>query len=534
MFTRLWTNLDLVRSNPELRASTLTKRDIYRGSLSNLQPTQRNQLAIFIVAMLCFPITIDSAYSSPPNIILIVADDLGYGEIGSYGQEKIHTPSLDKMAQEGIRFTQAYSGAPGCNPSRSVLMTGMNTGHTTIRANQFLDNRQIPHLLSQDVTIAELLEEDGYKTGVIGKWGMGDIGSPGEPSRQGFQFWMTNDTTMSTNHYPEFLWKNGEKITLHGNKNGVKTTYASDIMTDKAIEFIEANVNNTFFLYLPYMLPHVDHIVPEDSLSEYRGKFVETPFISEGKFGDQPEPNATVAGMITRLDSYVGRIINTLHRLGIDENTVVFFTSDNGPARGAGREPDFFRSTGPLRGLKGSLYEGGIRIPMIVWWPDHIPSGKVSDFVWSFADVLPTLSNIAGIPVSKNIDGISVLPTLLGQRQDLSQDLSDRFLYWEIHWLTWFGHPMFEQALRYKNWKAHRMGTSGPLELYDLSVDIGESKDVADSFPSVVMVIEGLLNTAREPSQEWPIQKGFPRWIRLINEKCNNCVPMRVMAWFEL
>jgi len=449
MFTRLWTNLDLVRSNPDLRASTLTKRNIYRGSLSNLQPTQRNQLVIFIVSMLCFPITIDSAYSSPPNIILIVADDLGYGEIGSYGQEKIHTPSLDKMAQEGIRFTQAYSGAPSCNPSRSVLMTGMNTGHTTIRANHFVDNRQIPHLLSKDVTIAELLEEAGYKTGVIGKWGMGDIGSPGEPSRQGFQFWMINDTNMSTDHYPEFLWQNGEKITLHGNKNGVKTTYASDIMTDKAIEFIEANDNNTFFLYLPYMLPHVDHIVPEDSLSEYRGKFVETPFISEGKFGDQPEPNATVAGMITRLDSYVGRIINTLHRLGIDKNTVVFFTSDNGPARGAGREPDFFRSTGPLRGLKGSLYEGGIRIPMIVWWPDHIPSGKVSDLVWSFADVLPTLSNIAGIPVPKNIDGVSVLPTLLGQRQDLS----DRFLYWETHWRTWFGHPMFEQALRYKRYK---------------------------------------------------------------------------------
>lgn len=422
-----------------------------------------------------------------PNIIFIMADDLGYGDLGCYGQKLIQTPNIDRMAKEGMRFTQCYAGSTVCAPSRSVLMTGQHTGHTTVRGNIGIGgvkglagtNGRVP-LKAEDITIAEVLKQAGYTTGMTGKWGLGEPGTTGEPNDQGFDAWFgyLNQKRAHT-YYPTFIWRNKEKVMLDGNKEEPKTDYTHDLFTGFALDFIREHHTKPFFLYIPYCIPHTYFEIP-----------------SVEPYADKPwsEDEKAYAAMVTRMDRDVGKIIALLKELGIDQNTIVFFCSDNGAdIRWEGR----FDSSGSLRGRKRDMYEGGIRTPMIVRWPGRIAPGTESDRVWYFPDVLPTAADIAGVTPPENIDGISILPTLLGNKQDLS----DRFLYWEFH------EKGYQQAVRFGDWKAVRLAPESEMELYDLSSDPGEEKNVAAQHPDVTARIEAFLETARTPSTAWPIKE---------------------------
>jgi arylsulfatase A-like enzyme len=422
-----------------------------------------------------------------PNIIFIMADDLGYGDLGCYGQSVIKTPHIDKLAQEGLRFTQCYAGSTVCAPSRSVLMTGKHTGHTTVRGNfgkggvQGLGGGQgrVP-LEQQDITVAEVLQQAGYRTGMTGKWGLGEPNTTGEPNGQGFDAWFGYlNQRRAHSYYPSFIWHNRERVLLPGNTDKKKTQYTHDMFTDFAIEFIRKNQKKPFFLYVPYCIPHAKYEIPSTD-----------PYSNKSWRLDEK----VHAAMVTRMDRDVGRLLALLRELELDQHTIVFFCSDNGAAK---RWQGRFDSSGPLRGNKRDMYEGGIRTPMIVRWPGRIKAGTESDLAWYFADVLPTLAEIAGTKASAGIDGVSVLPTLLGKNQDLSQ----RFLYWE------FFERGFQQAVRWRNWKAIRLEPGQPLELYDLSSDMGETQNVADQHAHVVARIEAYLQTARSESQYFPTSK---------------------------
>ena len=437
-----------------------------------------------------------AANTEKPNIIVIMADDLGYGELGCFGQTKIKTPHLDRMAVQGMRCTQVYSGSTVCAPTRCCLMTGLHTGHARVRGNAGIKGR-VP-LEPEDVTVAEVLRTAGYRTGIVGKWGLGEPGTTGIPNDQGFDFWFGYLNQAKAHfYYPPFLWKNREKMDLAQNADGRKGVYSHDMMTDEALAFVRRNQRDPFFLYVAYTIPHAEIVVPEDSLKEYRGKFPETPYPG-AHYGAQPEPNAALAGMVTRMDRDIGRLFELLRELKLDENTIVFFTSDNGPVSVGGRDHKFFRAAGGLRGTKGSLFEGGIRVPTIVRWPGRIQAGTVSDAVWAHWDVLPTCAEIAGVEPPKKIDGVSVLPTLLGKDQP---QLDDRFLYWE------YGrNKKFTQAVRKGDWKAIRIGLNGPINLYDLKMDVAETTDVANQHPSVTGQIEKYLTTARTESKDFPTE----------------------------
>ena len=418
-----------------------------------------------------------------PNIIFIMADDLGYGDLGCYGQKEILTPNIDKLAVEGMRFTDCYTGSTVCAPSRSVLMTGQHTGHTRVRNNMAKvggtlveDNgspeRRVP-LEAEDVTVAEVLKQAGYATGITGKWGLAEPNTDGVPNRQGFDEWLgyLNQRRAHT-YYPPYLWRNEEKMMLETNADGRRGQYSHDMFTEFALDFVRRHKAAPFFLYLPYTIPHAKYEIP-----------------STEPYTDRPWPaDAKVhAAMITQMDADVGRIMTLLKKLAIDEKTLVFFCSDNGAAK---RWDGIFDSSGPLRGHKTDLYEGGIRTPMIVRWPGKVPAGKTSDAPWYFADVMPTMADIAGATRPSNIDGISILPTLLGRRQRTD----NRFLYWE------FPAGKFQQAVRWRNYKAIRTAPDKPLELYDLSHDIAEKNDIAEENPDVIARIETYLKTARTES----------------------------------
>jgi len=415
-----------------------------------------------------------------PNIIFIMADDLGYADLGCYGQKKIKTPNIDRLAAKGTRFTQCYAGSTVCAPSRSVLMTGQHTGHTRVRGNfgkaggvlvtgSGSPQRRIP-LEPEDVTVAEVLKKAGYATGITGKWGLGEPDSTGLPNRQGFDEWFGYlNQRAAHSYYPPYLWRNKEKVILEGNKDGQKKQYSHNLVTDFALKFIRG---------LPYTIPHAKY---------------ETP--STDPYTDKPWPkDAKVhAAMITLMDRDIGRIMELLKQLNIDRRTIVFFCSDNGAAR---RWEGTFDSSGPLRGKKGTMYEGGLRTPMIVRWPGIVPAARINPTaVWYFADVLPTLADLAGAKPPTGIDGISVLPTLLGKRQNTA----DRFLYWE------FPSGGFKQAVRWRNYKAIRLAPNKPLELYDLQKDVSEKNNIAEKHPDVVAKIEAYLKTARTDSPNWPI-----------------------------
>jgi arylsulfatase A-like enzyme len=453
-----------------------------------------HRLFLFLTALTVLTALPRSAPAQPParkpNIIFILADDLGYGDLGCYGQKKIKTPNLDRMAAQGVRFTQAYAGSTVCAPSRCALMTGKHTGHCTVRGNA-----RVP-LGKGESTLARLLRAIGYVTGLIGKWGLGEPGTTGHPNLQGFDYFFGyTDQVHAHNYYPDFLWRNQEKFPLPGNKvkGGVayeRATYSHDLFTREALEFITKNKDRPFFLYLAYTIPHANNEAGKNGM--------EVP--SDEPYQNEPWPQAQKnhAAMITRLDRDVGKLLDRLRELGLDENTIVFFSSDNGPHREGGGDPFFFRSSGPLRGFKRSLHEGGVRVPMIARWPGRVPAGKTSDQVWAFWDFLPTACDLAGAERPQGIDGISVAPTLLGKGGQKQHE----FLYWEFH------EGGFQQGVRTGDWKAVREKLGGPLELYNLREDLGEKNDVAARHLDVVARIEAYLKTARTEDPRWPIKPG--------------------------
>lgn len=454
---------------------------------------------------------------SKPNIVFIMADDLGYGDLGSYGQTRIKTPSLDRMAAEGMRFTQFYAGSPVCAPSRAVLMTGKHGGHAFIRDNrEWKPEGQYPIPMSE-VTIAELLKARGYATGAFGKWGLGYPGSEGDPNRQGFDvFYGYNCQREAHNFYPDHLWRNQEKVRLEGNDRGLTgKQYSHDLIEAEALKFILENKDKSFFAYVPFTIPHLALQVPEDSLAEYVGKWDDPPYDGKSGYLPHPTPRAAYAAMITRMDRSVGRILELIKQLGLDDNTLVIFTSDNGgafgevtkefdflPGRMGGTDYVFFGSTGNSRAFKGSIYEGGIRTPFIARWPGKIKAGTVSQLPAVFYDVMPTLAEIAGAPTPKETDGVSFLPTLLGKGKQKGQRKHE-FLFWD------FGGYGGQQAVRMGDWKGlrrnlHRGNTR--IELYNLATDPGEQRDVAAKHPNIVRRVAAIMQREHTPSTVFPIK----------------------------
>lgn len=423
----------------------------------------------------------------PPNIVFILADDLGYGDLGCYGQKRIRTPNLDRMAAEGIRFTQAYAGSTVCAPSRCALMTGLHMGHAWVRGNRYPD---LP-LRPQDYTVTELLKYAGYTTGLFGKWSLGGLGTTGYPTVKGFDEWFGYfSQTHAHNYYPEHLLEGNREYLLRGNFGAKRTEYAHDLFTERSLDFIKRHKDRPFFLHVCYTIPHANNEWGRDT-----GNGMEVPDDAPYSATDWPQPEKNFAAMITRMDRDVGAIVGALRQSGIEEDTVVFFSSDNGPHKEGGHDPEFFDSNGPLRGIKRDLYEGGIRVPAIVWWPGKIRAGRVSDFVWAFWDFLPTAAELAGVPAPSGIDGISIVPELLGRPQR-----EHEYLYWEFH------ERGFSQAVRRGDWKAVRPDSSRPLELYNLRDDPGENDNQADRRPELAAELGALLEKARTDSTHWPVR----------------------------
>lgn len=468
----------------------------------------------------------DDRTERPPNIIFILVDDLGYGDLGSYGQEILQTPNLDQMAREGMRFTQVYSGAAVCAPSRSALMTGQHTGHTRIRDNRSrsLDGPTHPPLEAGDVVLPELLQGAGYTTGMFGKWGLGHEGTTGAPGEKGFDaFFGGLDQKRVHSHYLPWLWKNETKVEYPDNHFSHGSDYNNDLFVEEAFSFIEKNKDDPFFLYLPLTVPHADLTVPAEDMEPYIGKFPETPYTFD-HYAKQEHPKAAFAGIVTRIDRYVGDLFKLLSDLNLDENTIVFFTSDNGPSPEGGHDPEFFNSSGPFRGGKGELWEGGIRVPMIVRWPGTVPEGAVNDHVWTFWDVLPTLADLTKTQTPEDIDGVSVLDTLL----DEDQADEPRFLYWERNELR-----AFIQAGRRGDWKIIRFGTEQPIELYNLKDDPGETKNVAADYPEIAAELTELMENARTTSPYYPTLTG-DELILQVDRLCSGCLPHFVLKWARL
>jgi arylsulfatase A-like enzyme len=476
-------------------------------------PGKRRQ-SIFVFASIAFLgfsfARILAAPFSPskPNIIFILADDLGYGDLGCYGQTRIKTPNIDKLASEGIRFTSAYAGSTVCAPSRCALMTGLHSGHGNIRGNSH--NQALG---PRDLTVAEVLKQAGYHTGLVGKWGLGEEGSAGVPGKKGFdEFVGYLNQTHAHDYYTDHLFHSGPKVpvsdpqgilrqSLYENMDAKKGLYIPDAFATGALNFVQLSKpdqfnSRPFFLYLANIIPHANN---EEGKRSGNGMQVpsDAPYSNES----WPQVEKNKAAMITRMDNDIGKLMDLLKRLRLETNTIVFFSSDNGAHKEGGVDPGFFNSSGPLRGTKRDLSEGGIRVPMIVRWPGSIRPGQVSDVPWAFWDVLPTLAEVAGAKVPANLDGISMLPTFLGQEQT---NLHSAF-YWEFH------ERGFQQAARMGNWKAINPGADKPLELYDLTTDIGEKQNVADKNPEVVVKFETYLKTARTHSDNWPIKKAAPQ-----------------------
>ena len=433
-----------------------------------------------------------------PNIVIIQADDLGYGDLSAYGQARFRTPSLDRLAASGIRFTQYYAGSTVCAPSRAALMTGLHTGHTWIRGNG-----EIP-LREEDTTVAAALRDSGYRTAVIGKWGLGRPGTAGEPGKKGFEYaFGFLDHRHAHRQFTDHLYRNGQPV-----ETDVTQDYVNDLFTREAAAFIDGTDPRPFFLYLNYTVPHAELRVPDDSLAPMRGRFPETPFVNAAAdaratgpddvslgYRSQPTPKAAFAAMIVRMDRDIGSLADRLRARGLDRRTLFMFISDNGPHQEGGGDPVFFKSAGGLRGIKRDLYEGGIRVPMIASWPGTIPRGRVSAHPWAHWDVFPTLAELAGVPAPAGLDGLSMARALRGQSQRTHE-----FFYWEFH------ERGFQQAVRMGRWKAVRPSKDAPLEIYDLQSDPGERTDVATAHPDIVRTIESYLRTARTESAQWPVR----------------------------
>lgn len=473
---------------------------------------QKSKLSITIVLICIFMLlqpgrsTGRQIQSARPNIIFILADDLGYGDLGCYGQKLIQTPNLDAMAKQGMRFTQFYAGTSVCAPSRSSLITGQHTGHTPIRGNKGVEPEGQWPIPDSAITIAEVLKKGGYVTGDIGKWGLGPVASSGDPVKQGFDyFYGYNCQSKAHNYYPDHLWENGNRIDFTANTPDHPTVYSAELIQQKALQFIEQQKSKPFFLYLSYTLPHAALQVPNDSLfHKYKKLFneqpvpVEQPWSGKG-YAPQAYPHAAYAAMVSRLDAYVGQVLQKLREAGIDKNTLVFFSSDNGPHKEGGNDPAYFNSNGSLRGIKRDLYEGGIREPMIAWWPGKVKGGSTSDYAGAFWDMLPTFAELANQPQPKDIDGISIVPILLGKKNTPAHP----WLYWEFH------EQGGKQAVRMGKWKGVKLNAAsqpnGPIELYDLQKDVSEKNNVADKHPNIVLEIQRIMQQQHRESPDFPL-----------------------------
>lgn len=448
----------------------------------------------------------DTKQFQKPNIIYILADDLGYGDLSLTGQKKFSTPNIDKLAMDGMFFTQHYSGSTVCAPSRSALLTGLHTGHTFIRGNKEIQPEGQYPLDSTVTTIAELLKNEGYVTGAFGKWGLGFPGSGGDPNNQGFdEFYGHNCQRIGHNYYPYHLWRNQTKEILEENKLKQTGAYSPDLIHQEALSFIEKNKDKRFFLYYPSIIPHAELAAPERLMQKYRAKFSPEKeylgidngeFYKNGGYASQKEPHTAFAAMVSLLDEQVGEIRAKVEELGIAENTIIIFTSDNGPHREGGADPDFFNSNSNLRGYKRDLYEGGIRVPMVAYWPGKIKAGKTSNHISAFWDFLPTVSEIAQIKPSENIDGISFLPAMLGKQQK-----KHSYLYWE------FSEQGGKQGVRIGNWKGVRLNmdnnSNAPIELYNLSSDLGEQNNIADKNLNIVEKMDSIMSKEHTYSKEF-------------------------------
>lgn len=477
----------------------------------------------------------NTSKTSKPNIIYILADDLGYAEVGCYGQEKIETPNIDALAQNGMRFTQHYAGAPVCAPSRCVLLTGKHMGHVQVRGNDEWKERgnvwdfeaasKDPNLEGQrplktgTKTIGRLLQEAGYKTGIVGKWGLGAPLTEGIPNKQGFDFFYGyNCQRQAHTYFPLHLWKNTEKVLLDNKlvPPGTKIPkgadpmnedsyadfwlkdYSGELMQKEVINFITENKDQPFFMYYANPIPHAPLQAPKKWVDYYVKKFGdESPYLGNRGYFPNRYPHAAYAAMVSYMDEQVGEIVATLKELGLYENTLIIFSSDNGPTYNGGTDSPWFDSAKPFKSQmgwgKGNVTEGGIRVPMIAQWPGKITPGSETGLISAFYDVLPTLCELAGTAAPDDIDGISFLPELLGKAQE-----AHKFLYWEF--------PSYggQQAVRMGKWKGIRRNIfkdSMAVELYDLEADIQEMNDVANQYPEVVKQIELILKEEHSPAE---------------------------------
>ena len=449
-----------------------------------------------------FPVISLSAQETPkdrPNIIYIMADDLGIGDLGCYGQKQIKTPGIDRLAKNGIRFAQHYAGATVSAPSRCSLLTGKHTGHAYIRGNKgskHTDGESYDHpLKDEELTVAEVLKKYGYTTACIGKWGLGGPESEGHPNKQGFDYFYGYLGQLNAHrYYPRFLWENEQKISLK------EKAYSPYLILEKTLNFIDHNKDKPFFIYLTPTLPHADLLAPEKELEPFNNRFFETPF-THNHYADQPKPRATYAAMVTRLDKDVQRITEFLEEKGLLENTILIFTSDNGVHAEGGHDPDYFNSNGAFRGIKRDLYEGGIRTPFIVQWPNKIQKNTISYHVSAFWDFLPTVCDLLGENIPANTDGISYLPELTGKGEQIRHD----YLYWEFH------EEGGKQAVLKDNWKLVRLQVDQPektfFELYNLSADPSEQLNTVNQYPEKVKELKKLMDNAHTKSELFPFQK---------------------------
>jgi len=429
----------------------------------------------------------DEQDSKKPNVIFIIVDDMGWADLGCYGSRQIKTPNIDRMAAEGVRFTQAYSGCTVCAPARSVLMTGLHMGHTSVRGN----TGGIP-LRDEDVTVAEVLKRAGYTTGGFGKWGLGDVGTPGVPEKHGFdEFFGYYHQVHAHDYWTEYLWQNSQKVPMTGEK-GSPGRYTHNRIFEQTLDFIRRNMDKPFFCYAPWTPPHGQYQIPESD-----------PAWQMYKDKSWPRDAKIVAAMDTMIDRHLGELLDLLKELKIDEKTIVFFCSDNGAAQ---RLDGVLDSSGPLRGFKRSMYEGGIRVPLIARWPGKIRTGTESEHLCYFADMMPTFADLAGaLPfMPADVDGLSIVPTLMGRADDQKKH---EFLYWEWQLYNWGRRKNVPdglmQAVRMGKWKAVRHKSNIPFELYDLSSDIGEKNNVAAGHPEIVAKIEAYIKCDRiEPREQ--------------------------------
>ncbi len=486
----------------------VARSGLYVFSPGRLRPFSLLGVTLLRIILVCsFFISSHLLAADPPrkpNLIWIMADDLGFGDIGCYGQKIVATPNLDRMAEEGMRFTHFYSGATVCAPSRSVLMTGLHHGHTRVRGNAGQKNPAAQALRPDDVTVAKLLQKNGYRTAIIGKWGLGDVGSgdTGLPRKQGFDsFFGYLNQTHAHNHFPDYLWRNESKIaipnvvTAVGDNGGGYATdakvFADDLFAKEANQFVKENQTMPFFLYWSMVTPHANN---ERTRMLKNGAHV--PDFGNYADRDWPEPDKGQAAMISRLDGYVGEMLATLKKIGLAENTLVLFTSDNGPHNESNHDLKRFNPSGPYTGIKRSLTDGGIRVPLIAWWPNKIKPKSESAHVAYFGDWMATAAELSGSKIAGTTDSVSLVPTLLGVSQKQSQH---EFLYWEFH------EGGFKQAALYQGrWKGIRSGNANaPVVLYDQSNDIAETKNVAETHPDIAKTIGEYLKIARTESADW-------------------------------